>query len=953
MIRSLAALLAFAAALALPASSFSAAPAKAPARAAPAAAASWPQAQSDIAADPAIRFGVLPNGLRYAIRRQTIPPRQASLRLWINAGSLMEEDAQQGLAHFLEHMAFNGSKAVKEGEMVKILERLGLSFGADTNASTGFSETIYKLDLPKTDDETLDTSLMLLREAASNLTIDPAAVDRERGVVLSEERATDQPGYRVSVQRLSFLMKGQRVPTRLPIGKVEVLRGAPASQVAAYYHRWYRPERSVLVAVGDFDVAAMEAKLRARFADWRAAAPAPPLPSPGAVAPRGPEAKLVIEPGAPQTLQVTWVSEPDRRPDTFAKRRENLIENLGFAVLNRRFSRIVRSANPPFLNAGAGVGEQERAIRTATIGIRAEPGRWREALAAAEQEQRRAVTFGVRQDELEREIAETRTQLQAAVAGAATRRPVELAGEILSTLADREVVTSPAQDLAFFESVVKGLQAETVSAALKRGFRGQGPLVFMASPTPVEGGETALLAALKASQAVAVAPTTANALVAWPYQSFGVPGTVAETRKADDLGVTFIRFANGVRLTVKPTAFRDDEILVRVGVGDGLLDLPSDRPGPTWASNVLVEGGLKKIETEDIDRALATKLAGVRFRIDEEAFSFTGSTRPADLLVQMQLLAAYATEAAWRPAAFERIKANGKTFHDQFEATDGGVLQRDLQALLHGGDKRWAFPSRDEIAGARLEQISAPLNAALAGGPIEVVVVGDVTVEAARDAVAATFGALPPRPEAPSPPTAARRISFPAGTPQPQVLTHKGRADQAIGYMAWPTADYLADPQRTRETSMLAEVLRLRLTEQLREAQGATYSPGVGNSASTVFPGYGYLSATVEVPPARLDAFFADVDKIAADLAAREIGPDELARAKAPRVEQLQKNQLTNNFWLSQLSWAQWEPSRLDLIRNSVPGARKVTAADIRRAAQTWLKPEKAFRLVVTPAAAP
>ena len=181
--------------------------------------------------DLAIRFGALPNGMRYAIRKQSAPAGQAAFRLWFGAGSLMETDRQQGLAHFLEHMAFNGSKEVKEGEMVKILERLGLAFGADTNASTGFSETVYKLDLPRTDPETVDTSLKLLRETAFDLSVDPAAVDRERGIVLSEERARDTPGYRALIERMRFQLKGQRLPTRLPIGKVDVLKSAPASDI--------------------------------------------------------------------------------------------------------------------------------------------------------------------------------------------------------------------------------------------------------------------------------------------------------------------------------------------------------------------------------------------------------------------------------------------------------------------------------------------------------------------------------------------------------------------------------------------------------------------------------------------------------------------------------------------------------------------------------------------------
>lgn len=282
MIRSLRASLALAAALSLSTSSFALAVglphlpkfgAQAPTTLPKLAPGEWPQAKSDVRADPDIRFGALPNGMRYAIKRQAIPAGQAALRLQFDAGSLMETDAQQGLAHFLEHMAFNGSKAVPEGEMVKILERHGLAFGADTNASTNFDQTIYKLDLPKTDDDTVDTSLKLLREAASELTIAQASVDRERGVVLSEERASDSPAYRVFKSRLEYLLAGQRMPTREPIGKVDVLEKAPAGLISDFYRHYYRPERAVLVAVGDFDPAAMEARSRPVSATGRPTAP--------------------------------------------------------------------------------------------------------------------------------------------------------------------------------------------------------------------------------------------------------------------------------------------------------------------------------------------------------------------------------------------------------------------------------------------------------------------------------------------------------------------------------------------------------------------------------------------------------------------------------------------------------------------------------------------------------
>jgi zinc protease len=347
---------------------------------------------------------------------------------------------------------------------------------------------------------------------------------------------------------------------------------------------------------------------------------------------------------------------------------------------------------------------------------------------------------------------------------------------------------------------------------------------------------------------------------------------------------------------------------------------------------------------------LASKVYGGRFRIDDDAFVLSGATRTGDLPTQLQVLAAYVSEPAWREAAFQRIKAAGKTVHDQYESTDGGVLARDLAGLLHSGDRRWTFPSREEMADATLGDIEKAVAPGLAHGPLEVVIVGDVTVEQAIATTAATFGALPHRPDPQPVPAAERRVAFPKGGGAPVVLTHKGRADQAIGYIGWPTTDYWEDPQKARDTAVLREVFKLRLLDQLRETQGATYSPDVGSQHSTTWSGWGYIAANVEVPPAKLDGFFRDARKIAEDLRTTQVGPDELARAKQPRIEALQKVQVTNGYWLSELSGAQADPRRLDVIRDIVPGTLRVTAADVERAAQAWLKPETAYELVVEPA---
>ncbi|MDB5455891.1 MAG: peptidase domain protein [Caulobacter sp.] len=908
----------------------------------------WPQAVSDIAPDPRVRFGVLPSGLRYAIQKNATPPGQAALRLWFDAGSLMETDAQQGLAHFLEHMAFNGSKNVPEGEMIKILERHGLAFGADTNASTSWDETVYKLDLPKTDADTIDTSLMLLREAAGDLTIAPEAVDRERGVVLSEERSRDTPSYRVVENGLAFLLEGQRPPERLPIGKPEILKTAPAQTIRDFYQAWYRPERAVIVAVGDFDVDAMEAKIKARFGDWKAQAPALPAPPIGAVRQRGLTARMLVEPGAPLSVQLAWVAPPDLLLETRAKDQRDLAQNLGFAVLNRRLQALSRAADPPFISAGGFRNDQFHAAEITTLVATAQPGRWREALTALEQEQRRLVQYGVRQDELDREIASIRSNFVAAAAGEATQRTTSLAGGLVNSLGDKEIVTSPSQDLIAFDAAVKGLTAAQVSIILKGAFAASGPLVLIPAPTALEGGEPAILATYAQSAQAPVAAPAAPTTTAWPYAVFGPIGQVVERREITDLDTVFVRFANGVRLTVKPTKFRDDQILVKARIGNGLLDLPKTSQSPLWSASAFVEGGLKQINAEDMERVLNGKVWNAGLGVEDDAFALSGRTRPEDLETELQVLAAYATEPGWGPDAFQRVKTYGGTMHDQLEATNGGVLGRDLAGLLHSGDPRWTFPTRPQIASASLDALKGAVTQPLATGAIEVVVVGDTTVDKAVAAVAATFGSLPPRPGLATA-ADARAAAFPKPSPAPVVRTHKGRADQGSVFIAWPTDDFFANPQQARTLNILAQVMQLRLTDELREKQGATYSPQAGAAQSFVFPNWGYLSVSVEVPPAQLEGVAASVRKIAAALRDQPVTADELERAKKPRLDQLEKARVTNEYWVGTLSGAQTDPRLLDAVRSVTASLERVSAADLQAAARQFLADDRSWTLLIKP----
>ena len=595
----------------------------------------------------------------------------------------------------------------------------------------------------------------------------------------------------------------------------------------------------------------------------------------------------------------------------------------------------------------------DRSARVTFLTIENNPLRWREALEAAETVRRQAVQYGVSQLEVDRETTALRAEVQAMAASASTRQTSGLAQVLLSTADQEEVFSSPAQTQALIESVLKDLKAEQVSAAMREAFDGQGPLLFVANPVAIEGGEPAIARAFAEIDAKPVGPRAADVKPVWPYTSFGPPGRVVEHHDAADMDVHMFSFANGVRLTVKSTKFSADQVLVSVKVGGGLLDLPKDRNLPRWAGDGdgLALGGLKALSFEDLQFALTGKQYGVSLSTREDGFYLSGATRPLDLDTQLQVLTAYVTEPAWRPEAFERIRTTTAPALNEMTTSPTGVMQLYLQYLLHNGDRRWAPANLNAVINAHPEDLKAYLAAPLTTGPIEVTVVGDVPVSKAVQAVAATFGALPPRPQSAAPSASALEVHFPPPSAKPTTLPHRGRADQALALIAWPTIDELVDPQHTRDMRVMEQILQQRLFAELRVVDGAAYEAATGLDSSDIFPGSGDVYAFAEVPPDKTDLFFQVVAKIVADLKAKEVSPDELERGRRSRVELFTRNQQNNVYWLSGLSDAQSDPHKLDLIRSTIPNLKAVNAAGVRRAAQEWLSDDRAFRLRIMPRA--
>ncbi|WP_428334725.1 M16 family metallopeptidase [Novosphingobium sp.] len=887
----------------------------------------WAQDYVHREADPAVRFGTLPNGMRYAIMHNDTPSDGVAMRLRIGSGSLKERDDEQGLAHYLEHMAFRGSTNIADGEVVRMLERQGLRFGPDTNAFTAQDETVYMFTFPKSDASALDTGMTLFREIGQRLLLSPAAVDAERGVILSEERLRDTPSYQSFKADLANSLAGTRVPERWPIGLVSTIKAATPGRLRRFYDANYRPDNATIVIVGNIDPAKVEAQLKARFSDWTLAVPADRL-DPGVPKPAHPAAEFVA-PGAPDTLSLSWQRPADPRAETLAYDREKIAELVASTVLNNRLADRAAHPGSPYVGAQAQETPSLYGVAGLTfLQISASPAKWHEALAAVVEEQRRLVTGGAGETDLKRALTQITTLFESAAANAPTRKDGDIADALISAVNDDQVYTSPAQDLAIARPMLAALTPADISAALTRLFSGTGPVLFRAAQAgPV--GAPALAAALATDRTAVLAARAQEAAVTWPYTRFGAPGMMSSRRDDAALGTTEVRFANGSRLLVKPTAYEKDRITIKVAFGNGRAGTDPALVHALWATGLTPTGGTAKLPAGDIDRwaQAGGRTIDVQMAADPRAFVLGGTTRPVDFVSEMEVLTAQMRDPGYRPELADKLTAVGPMIAGQIEANAGALFSRALHRTMTGGTDRYVdVPDGPDIAATHASDLSAMLNTALAG-PADVVIVGDVTVDQAIAAMTTTFAAGPALPARIEPD---RHPLAVAGGRDPVIATHTGRADQAYYGEYWAQPDYFTDAKASYVAKVAIAVLQSRLIDTVREKLGLTYSPQTDAVASVQLPGVGYLGAVLETPPANFATFHTLLHQELADLAAHPVTPDGLDRARRPLIEGRTKDMEGNAFWASWLPLVLRDPRVRQSVLETKAGYAAVSVADVQ-----------------------
>ncbi|HEY7958854.1 MAG TPA: insulinase family protein [Sphingomicrobium sp.] len=894
----------------------------------------WAQDYTGRKADPAVIFGTLPNGLRYAIMHNTTPSDGVSMRFRIGSGSLEERPEEQGLAHFLEHMAFRGSANVADGQVVQMLQRQGLSFGADTNAFTTQDETVYMFNFPKADATALATGLTLFREIGGRLTLAPAAIDAERGVILSEERLRDTPPYRMIKAQLSAALDGTRVIDRWPIGTVEDIDAANHDRIERFYRANYRPDNATIVVVGNVDPNAVEQQIKARFSDWN------PAGTPDAIdlgTPTGQKkvGELVAD-GAPDQLSLEWVGPADRRAENEEVDRDMLLKTIGLTVLNQRLADRALEPGTPFI--AARVGHQRSLFHSGSvtsIGIAASPEKWQAALDEVTAEERSLLRDEVQPGDLKRAVASIRTELENRTAQAATRKSSDIADELVRDSNADEVFTSPAQNLSFAEPILVTATPAEVTTALKAAFSEHGPILFRSARTAT-AGEAKLAQALDAAYARPLGEVAKRAALSWPYDNFGMPGSIGSKSVDAKLGTTLVKFANGTRLLVKPTQFEGNKILVSVLLGNGRSGVQPSLASALWQAQMFPLAGTKKLPLFQITQWAqeSGKVMSIAMEAGNRAFVLKGQTRPADLATQMQLLDAYARDPGFRTEAFEKAISVAPMLSGQIEASPQATYARAAQALMVGNDHRFEFlPRTADLSNAGPKDLGELLARPLAG-QADVIIVGDVTVDQAIAATQATFGSgkgglsVPP---------AVVSVSVAEGRPTPYVFRHSGRADQAVYGEYFRLPDYFQHPEATEVSDVAAAIISSRLIDTVREQLGITYAPQAQALTAIDLPGEGYLGVTLETPPENFDKFRALLAGEIKDLATKPVSDDELARAKKPLIETELKRRETNGYWAASLGTIMREPRAETEVLQRPGKLAAVTAADVQQLVAKYL----------------
>ncbi|MBK9003037.1 MAG: insulinase family protein [Sphingomonadales bacterium] len=910
----------------------------------------WLYENSDVPVDASWTFGVLENGLRYAVKKNVVPAGQVSIRVRVDAGALHEEDNELGFAHLMEHLAFRGSEHVPDGEAKRIWQRFGVSFGSDSNAQTTPTQTVYKLDLPNASPASLDESLKLLAGMVRAPNVSESALNAERAIVQAELRESAGAGMDLGEAMRRHAFQGQRLANRSTIGTIESLNSASAAGLSEFHRRWYRPEKVVVSIAGDADPKELERLVRLHFGGWKAKGAAVADPDFGRPDPKGTVARTVVEPTLPPNVAMIYARPWEKVADTIVYNEQLLVDALAQQIVNRRLVAQAR-AGSTFSLAEVAQEDISRSADTTTVIITPIGDNWQQAVRDVRAIIEDAVTTPPSQADIDRELALFGNALRTMRDSYPFEAAAKQADDIVKAVDIRETIAAPETVVAVYENMRDKFTSERLLAATQALFAADAIRILRTAPA-VDGADADVRLAKALTDPVVAAASARlaeNAIGFDDLPKLGTPAQVVVRNPMPRFEMESVELSNGVRALLFPNKSESGQVRVLVRFGRGYQAMEPAKAKLFWSGpGVISESGIAQFGRTQIDQLINGRRIELGFNVDNDAFEYAATTRPEDLADQLRLIATKMENPNWDSAPLEREKALAISGYRSFDMSAAAVLQRELQYRLSGNDPRWKIPTPDEVRKLDSKAFRSFWEPLLASGPVEVLLFGDFDAASAVQALQATVGAMQPRPAVPVA-EKATRVTFPPGNAKPLRFTHKGPQDQMAAVIGWPTGAGLAAIGEGRQLEILAALFRDRLFEKFRAEQAASYSPDATATWPDEFAAGGFLMAYGQMQPKDKDRFFAFAQSVAADLAATPVGKDELQRALEPILQYVERATTGNLFWMNELEGATYNAARYEALGRLYSDYSKVTPEQLQALARKYLVAAKAWTMVVEP----
>lgn len=909
-----------------------------------------PTLTQQLPVDPQITIGKFPNGLRYYIRANKKPEKRAELRLVIKAGSVLEDDDQQGLAHFVEHMAFNGTKHFPKHELVQFIESLGMRFGADLNAYTTFDETVYMLEVPTDKPETMARAMLILEDWAHRVTLDPAEIEKERGVIMEEWRLGRGAQARINDKLFPLLLKGSRYANRLPIGKPEVIQGAKPERLKKFYTDWYRPDLMAVVAVGDFDKAAVEKLITAHFASIPPASSPRPRPTHEITDRRGTLYAIATDKEMTSTSVGLTNILPLRTPGSVGTYRQQIVDHLFSGMLDARFAELTQKPDAPFLFAGSGRGIfLGRTKEAASLNAQVKDDGIERGLEALLLEAERVSRFGFTATELDREKQNLLRYYEQAATEKENVESGTRAAEYIRNFLENEALPSLDDEYALHQRFLPQITVDEVNKLAKEWFPEANRLVVVTAPEKIGlavPDELKLAAVIKSASTRELKPFVDMAGGTTLLEPLPTPGSIAKTTTKDVIGITEWELSNGLKVVLKPTNFKEDEILFRA-TSPGGTSLASDKDfiPASSAAQVVAAGGAGKFSAIDLQKVLAGKVASAGPHIGELEEGLSGGSSRKDLETMFQLIYLRFVQPRADAIVFAAQVEQMRAFlANQAAMPEYAFSETLITALFQNHLRRrlWTPATLEELS---LDKSLAFYKERFAdASDFTFTFVGSFDLATIKPLVERYLGALP---------SIQRKESW----KDVRVQTPKSVVEKKVEKGIEPksqSAIVFSGPFEFEQNNNVAframtQVLETRLLERLREDLGGTYS-------ITVSPDY----QKIPRPEYSVSIQFGSDPQRTEELVKRVFQEIELLKTNGPTEKQLndvkealvrefETSSKQNNYLLSQISLRNQIGEGAESLWQLPERYKKLDAATIKETAKKYLNTNAVVKVMLFP----